>query len=208
MRILIADDHILFRDGLKKVISEKLPETNFGEANNYAELIDLIHKKKWDILILDLNMPGRSGLEALIEVRKLNPDLPVLVLSMYPENQFAARVIKAGAMGYLTKGSSSDELVDAIRSIIDGGVYLTREVAKILTAHLRTSNRSKLEKLSDREYQVFLLLAKGEKISEIGKKLSLSPKTVSTYKTRILEKLEIQTSADLIKFAIENNLMD
>jgi DNA-binding NarL/FixJ family response regulator len=185
-----------------------LPEVKFGEANNYAELIDLISNKKWDILILDLNMPGRSGLEALIEVKKLNPDLPVLVLSMYPENQFAARVIKAGAMGYLTKGSSSNELIDAITSISDGGVYLTKEVAKILTTQLRSSNKSKLESLSDREYQVFLSLARGETISEIGRKLSLSPKTISTYKTRIMEKLELQTNTDLIKFAIENNLLD
>ncbi len=208
MKILIADDYILFRDGLKKIISEKIPEASFGEARDYAELIDLISKKKWDILILDLNMPGRSGLDALIEARKLSPSLPILILSMYSENQFATRVIKAGAMGYLTKGSSPDELIDAIKSVIDGGVYLTKEVAKILTKQLRFGDKSKLDKLSDREYQVFLALAKGKSISEIAKRLSLSPKTISTYRIRLLEKLELKNTADLVKFAIENNLID
>lgn len=206
MKILIADDHILFRDGLKKIISEQIPNSVIGEAGNYSELIDKVYKSKWDLIILDLNMPGRSGFEALVELKSLKPGLKILVLSMYPETQFASRAIKAGAMGYLTKGSSVNELINAINSIISGEVYFTKEVAKVIAENLRKSDKSKIESLSDREYQVFLMLAEGEKVSTIARKLHLSTKTISTFKKRILDKLGVKTDVDLIKLAIELNL--
>lgn len=206
MKILIADDHILFRDGLKKIISEQIPNSVIGEAGNYSELIDKVYKSKWDLIILDLNMPGRSGFEALVELKSLKPGLKILVLSMYPETQFASRAIKAGAMGYLTKGSSVNELINAINSIIRGEVYFTKEVAKVIAENLRKSDKSKIESLSDREYQVFLMLAEGEKVSTIARKLHLSTKTISTFKKRILDKLGVKTDVDLIKLAIELNL--
>ncbi len=151
-------------------------------------------------------MPGRSGFEALIELKSNKPKIKILVLSMYYRNQFAARAIKAGAMGYLTKGSSVEELVEAIKSVLRGEIYFTKEVAKVIAENLRTSEKSKIEKLSDREYQVFLMLAEGERVSDIARKFNLSMKTVSTYKKRIFDKLEIKTDADLIKFAVENKL--
>lgn len=207
MKLLIADDHALFRDGLKKIIFEKIPDVEIGEASSYGELIEKLNKFDWDIIILDLNMPGRSGFEALIELKTKKPDAKILVLSMYPESQFATRSIKAGAKGYLTKGASVEELIEAINSILTGDVYFTKEVAKVIAEDLRTNIDSKINSLSDREFQIFMLLAEGNSVSSIAKKLSLSIKTISTFKKRILDKLGLESSVDLVKFAIENKLI-
>lgn len=208
MKILIADDHHLFRDGLKKIISERIPNVKFGEATNYGELIEQVAKSKWDVVILDLNMPGRSGFEALLELTQLKTNLKILIVSMYPENQFAARSIKAGALGYLTKGTTPEELITAIKTVANGELYFTSEVTKVVTKELRSEQKLKINSLSNREYQVFLMLARGESVSGIAKKFSLSPKTISTYKKRILEKLELESIADLTKLALQHNLID
>lgn len=208
MKILLADDHHLFRDGLKKIISERIPNVKFGEATNYGELIEQVIKLKWDVIILDLNMPGRSGFEALLELSQLKTNLKILIVSMYPENQFAARSIKAGALGYLTKGTTPEELITAIKTVANGELYFTSEVTKVVTKELRSEQKLKLNSLSNREYQVFLMLARGESVSGIAKKFSLSPKTISTYKKRILEKLELESLADLTKLALQHNLID
>lgn len=208
MKILLADDHHLFRDGLKKIISERIPNAKFGEATNYGELIEQVVKSKWDVVILDLNMPGRSGFEALLELTQIKTDLKILIVSMYPENQFAARSIKAGALGYLTKGTTPDELIIAIKTIANGELYFTPEVTKVVTRELRSEQKLKISSLSNREFQVFLMLARGESVSGIAKKFSLSPKTISTYKKRIFEKLELESLADLTKLALQHNLID
>lgn len=208
MKILIADDHHLFRDGLKKIIFERIPNVKFGEATNYGELIEQVAKSKWDVVILDLNVPGRSGFEALLELTQLKTNLKILIVSMYPENQFAARSIKAGALGYLTKGTTPEELITAIKTVANGELYFTSEVTKVVTKELRSEQKLKINSLSNREYQVFLMLARGESVSGIAKKFSLSPKTISTYKKRILEKLELESIADLTKLALQHNLID
>lgn len=208
MNILIAVDHLLFRDGLKKIISEKIPDVKFGEVNNYGEVIELVKKSDWDVIILDINILGRSSFEALLDLSNTKSDLKILVVSLYPENQFTARAIKTGVMGYLTKGCSPDELIEAIYAASSGKFYFTSDVTKLVMKELRNEKKSKVNKLSNREYQVFLLIAKGISISEIAKKFSLSPKTISTYRKRILDKLELNSNADLTKLALENNLID
>lgn len=168
MKILLADDHLLFRDGLKKIITEHNSDSFIGEARNYGELLDSIYKSDWDLIILDLNIPGRSGVKALVEIKAIKPDLKILVLSMYLENQFSMRSIKAGAMGYLTKGSSVEELIEAIKTVLRGDVYFTKEVAKVIPEILQMSNVSKINTLLNREHQIFLLIAEGETVSDIA----------------------------------------
>ncbi|MCX8056950.1 MAG: response regulator transcription factor [Ignavibacteria bacterium] len=208
MKILIVDDHLLFRDGLKRILQEKFPNVIIGEASNYSEVINHINKSKWDIVILDLNIPGKPGFETLIQLKMLNPDLKVLILSMYPESQFASRAIKAGAKGYLTKGSSIDELIEAINSISRGEVYFTKEVANIIADELQSKKSNKIEILSNREYQIFLMFAQGERSVDIAEKLSLSVKTISTFRQRIFKKMGFKNYADLVKYALINNLID
>ncbi len=204
MKILLTDDHHVFRDGLKKIISDRIPNVKFGEATNYGELIEQVNKSKWDVIVLDLNMPGRSGFEALLELTSLKENLKILIVSMYPENQFAARSIKAGALGYLTKGTTPEELITAIKTVASGELYFTSEVTKIVTRELRSEQKHKINSLSNREYQVFLMLARKESVSSIAKKFSLSPKRISTYKKRILEKLELQSIPDLTNKLLSN----
>jgi len=172
MKILIADDHALFRDGLKKILLEKFNDLEIEEAANYGELFSKIKDSKWDVIILDLNMPGRSGFEALIELKSQMKDLNILILSMYPESEFATRAIRAGAKGYLTKGSSVDELIEAISAILKGEVYFTKEVAQVVAKDLQSNASSKINLLSDREYEIFLMLVDGESISGIARKFT------------------------------------
>ena len=208
-RILIADDHAIVRRGLKQIIEESELSAEVAEAENARQLLQLIRKENWDLLVLDINMPGMSGLEALAEVKEKRPKLPVLVLSMYPEEQFAVRVLKAGAAGYLTKDSAPDNLMTAIRKVLSGGKYLSPSMADKLVADLQSpSGRPPHEALADREYQVLCLIGKGKTVSEIADELALSVKTISTYRTRILEKMNMKTNAELMQYAMRNRLVE
>ena len=208
IRILIADDHAVVRRGLKHIVSEQPDMTVDGEAENARQVLDLVRTDKWDVIVLDINMPGRSGLEVLKELRREHPKLPVLVLSVHPEDQYGVRVLKAGAAGYLTKDSASDELVRAIRKVHRGGKYVSASLAEVLAFELETeTDRPRHKSLSDREYQVMTMIASGKTVGEIGKELSLSVKTISTYRARVLGKMKMRTNAELTHYAIKNQLL-
>jgi len=208
IRILIADDHAVVRRGLKHIVSEQPDMTVAGEAENARQVLDLARTDKWDVIVLDINMPGRSGLEVLKELRREHPKLPVLVLSVHPEDQYGVRVLKAGAAGYLTKDSASDELVRAIRKVHRGGKYVSASLAEVLAFELETeTDRPRHKSLSDREYQVMTMIASGKTVGEIGKELSLSVKTISTYRARVLGKMKMRTNAELTHYAIKNQLL-
>lgn len=209
MKILIVDDHVVVRQGLKQILADEFPKAVFGEAGTAAEALQCVHGKKWDIVLLDLTLPGRGGLDVLGELKAVQPNLPVLVLSMHAESEFAVRVLKAGASGYLTKQSAADELVAAIRKAIDGGRYITASLAEKLAMDLTSGSSRKLhEELSDREFQTMRLLAAGQSVKEIGGTLGLSGKTVSTYRARVLEKLQLKTTVDLARYALEHGLVE
>ena len=208
MKILIADDQIIIREGLKQILS-RLPEVeSVDEAANGQEVMRKVSKKKYDIIVLDISMPGQSGLEVLKELRQKRPNTAVLVLSIHPEENYAVRVLKAGAAGYINKSSASDELVQAIRTVVAGGKYITPKTAEKLVKEIK-DNSVKLshEKLSDREYQVMCMIASGKTIKEISEYLCLSIKTVSTYRSRILEKMEMKNNSELTFYAIKNELI-
>lgn len=207
--ILIVDDHALFRQGLIKIIDSHFKNIDYGEASSSAEAIELNAKQKWDIVLLDINLPGRSGLDIIKELKESNPGLAILVLSMYPEDQFAVRVMKTGAAGYLMKDSTPEHLVKAINRLLDGHQFITPSVAELLADELRYGvKEASYDLLTNREFQVFRLIAAGLSVSKIAKKLSLSVKTISTYRTHILEKLKLRNNAEMIYYAIKNNLID
>ena len=208
IRILIADDHAIVRRGLKHIVSEQPDMTVAGEAENARHVLDLVRTDEWDVIVLDINMPGRSGLEVLKELRREHPKLPVLVLSVHPEDQYGVRVLKAGAAGYLTKDSAPDELVQAIRKVHRGGKYVSASLAEVLAFELETeTDRPRHESLSDREYQVMTMIASGKTVGEIGEDLSLSVKTISTYRARVLGKMKMRTNAELTHYAIQNQVL-
>ena len=208
-RILLIDDHEVVREGVKKILNVKPDTTVFGEASAAAEALKLVREQDWDVVLLDLSLGGRSGLELLKELKQIRPRLPVLILSMHPEEQYARRAFKAGAAGYVTKDSSKAELVEAVSSVAAGGKYVSRALAEKLIFDLdRGSDRPPHETLSDRELEVMRLLASGKTVTEIAALLSLSDKTISTYRARVLEKMGINTNAELIRYAIENRLVD
>ena len=207
-RILLADDHAVVRQGIKQIISQAYPQAEFGEACSLHELRDLINDEQWDLVIMDLAFPDGNGLEILKQLKSDHPKLPVMILSMYPEDQYAIRTIRAGASGYLSKESASEELVQAIQKIMVGGEYISASVAEQLVHYARHEDDQPLYKyLSDREYQVMCLIASGKGLKEISQELSLSPKTVSTYRTRLLVKLDMKTNAELTHYAIQNGLV-
>ena len=209
MRILLADDHTVVRHGLRQILAEEFKKAVFGEARNAQEALDLVWKENWDVAILDITMPGRSGLEVLREIKKSKPRLPVLVLSMHPENQFAVRVLKRGASGYMTKESASAELVGAVRKVLAGGRYVSNSLAEKLATYLANDNQKPAQELlSDREFQVLRLIASGKIVSEIARELSLSVKTISTYRTRILEKMGLRNNAELMHYAMQHQLVE
>jgi two-component system invasion response regulator UvrY len=208
LRILLADDHAVVRQGLKQILAESFAQATFGESRNAQELLELVSRERWDIVVLDLNMPGGSGLEALKQIKQGHPQLPVLILSMYPEDQYAVRTIIAGAAGYLNKESAPEELVQAIRKILRGGKYISAAVADELVLHARNDDDQPLHKhLSDREYQVLCLIASGKEVKEISTELALSAKTISTYRARLLDKMNMKTNAELTHYAIQNSLV-
>lgn len=209
IRALIADDHAVVRQGLKQILGDTPEMLVAGEAASGQEVLDKVRAETWDVVILDISMPDRSGLDILKQLRSERPKLPVLVLSMHSEDQYAMRVLKAGASGYLTKDSAADELVKAIRKVVSGGRYVSSFLAEKLALEIGADS-SKLahETLSDREFQVLRMIAAGKSVTEIAAELYLSPKTVSTYRARLLQKMNLETNAELIHYAIQNHLID
>jgi DNA-binding NarL/FixJ family response regulator len=208
IRVLIADDHTVVRRGLKQILLEGFPTAHVEEVPDAEELIKKIVQAEWDVVISDLSMPGRSGLEALQQIKQIQPKLPVLILSIHPEDQYAIRVLKAGAAGYLSKDMAPDELVNAVQRVMLGKKYITASIAEKLASVLdQDSNKALHEYLSDREFSVLKLLAAGKSVSEIAESLFLSVTTVSTYRTRIMAKMNMRSNADLTLYAVENKLL-
>jgi two-component system invasion response regulator UvrY len=209
MRILIADDHAVFRRGLKETISEAFPKVTFGEAKTGLETLEHVRLHDWEIVILDISMPGKSGLDILNDLKRMRPKLPILLLSMHPEEQYARRALKSGASGYLTKESVPEELKLAVKKIAAGGRYVSANLAEKLAYDLRSGVDTPVhELLSDREFQVLRMIASGKTVKQIGDEIGLSVKTVSTYRARILEKTGLKTTAGLIRYAFQAQLVD
>lgn len=208
-RILIADDHTIFREGLKRILSESPDIVVADEARNGSEALQKVLNNDFDLVLLDISMPGISGLDVLKQIKNEKPKVPVLILSVYPEEQYAVRVLRAGAAGYLTKESALDELISAIRHIAQGRKYITSSLAERLATEVESdTDKPPHETLSDREYQVLLLIASGKAVKQIAEELYLSEKTISTYRSRILEKMKMKTNAELTHYTIKHNLLD
>ncbi len=208
LRILIADDHTVVRKGLKQILLEEFPSAEITETADASTLFLKVLREEWDVVITDISMPDKSGLEVLQQIRRDYPRLPVLVLSAHSEDQYAIRALKAGANGYLCKDSASEELVTAIRRILLGKKYITASIAEKLAVHLdQEGDRPPHESLSDREFEVMKSLASGKVVSEIASQLCLSVTTISTYRARILTKMNLKTNYDLTRYAMENNLL-
>ncbi len=209
MRILIADDHPIVRHGLKQVLASDPDLVVVGEATNGDEALELARTLEWDLAILDFSMPGRSGFDLLDDMRREFPGRPVLVLSIHAEQLHAARVLKAGGAGYITKESAPQELTKAVRKVAGGGKYVSPALAELLASELASDTGRQLhERLSDREYRVMWLLATGKQINEIAKEMVLRPSTVSTYRTRILRKLGLRNNAELVHYAVRQQLVE
>jgi len=209
MRILIADDHAVVREGVKRILDDLDGSIVVGEASNGQELLAQATSNTWDVVLLDISMPGRNGLDILRQLKSIQPLLPVLVFSMHPEGQYAIRAFKAGAAGYLTKDSIPEELVTAIRRVVGGGRYVSAAFAEDLVMEVaRDSDLPLHAKLSDREMQVLCMLGMGKTVSDITAELSLSVKTVSSYRSRILEKMHLQSNAELIHYTVRHQLVN
>jgi len=209
IRILMADDHAIVREGLKHIIAKTDDMTVSGEADNGQQLLDKVREQRFDVLLLDIGMPGRNGLEVLKQIKTDLPRLPVLVLTIYPEEQYALRVLRAGASGYLTKESAPERLVEAIRKVSAGGRYVSPTLAERLAVEAAGDiSRPLHESLSDREYQVFCMIALGKTASEIADELSLSVKTISTHRARLLQKMQMKNNSELTHYAMQNHLVD
>lgn len=208
IRVLIADDHTVVRQGLKQILSDDPQLSVVGEAADGNEVLTALETLSVDALVLDITMPGRNGLDVLKEVKRKRPTLPVLVLSMHPEDQFAIRILRAGAAGYITKESAPEELVGALRKVCSGGKYVSPQLAEKLAVFIEDeTTRPPHEKLSDREFEVLRMLALGKTVTEVAEELLLSVKTVSTYRSRVLEKMKMTSNADLTRYALQNDLI-
>ena len=207
MRVLIADDHAVVRRGLKQILLDEYGALEVGEAGDAHETLRLAREEPWDIVVLDISMPDRSGLEVLKELKQTRPRLPVLILTTHPEEQYAVRVLKAGAAGYMTKESAPEHLVEAVRKVTAGGRYITPTLADLLVTQITGAEKPPHESLSDREFQVLRLIASGKTVGQIAEELSLSSNTVSTYRARVLEKMGMKTNAELTHYAISNGLV-
>jgi DNA-binding NarL/FixJ family response regulator len=207
-RILIVDDHAILRQGLKQILADELAGAHFGEAGDASQALTLLHQRPWDVLILDVNIPGRNGFEVLDEVKRHFPFLPVLILSSTPEDQLGLRAIKGGAAGYLNKQTAPEQLVEAVETVASGGRFITPALAARLAAeYSHGGGRPRHELLSDRELQVFKLTATGKSAKEIAHELALSAKTISTFRTRLFEKLGVKNDVELVHYAQQNRLM-
>ena len=209
IKVLVADDHAVVRKGLKQIISETPDMIVSGEASNGLEVIKKIKSGKYDVVVLDISMPGKSGLDVLREIKTLNLNLPVLILSMHPEDQYAVRLLQSGASGYLSKERAPRELVTAIRKVSQGGKYITSNVAEELASEIEFDYTiPPHERLSNREFQVMCLIASGKTVTEIAHELFLSAKTISTYRSRILLKMRMSSNAQLTHYAVKNGLIE
>jgi two-component system, NarL family, invasion response regulator UvrY len=206
-RVLIADDHALFRAGLRQFLADALPSAEIGEAATGNEVLTCLQRKGWDLLLLDINMPDRTGLDILRHVKSGHPATRVLVLSGYPERQYALNVLRAGASGYIAKDAAPEALLKAVRTVVQGRRYVSESLAELLLLDLDRADKPLHSLLSDREFQIFGKLAAGQGVSEIGRELCLSVKTVSTYRTRILEKMRMKSNADLTSYALRNEII-
>lgn len=208
IRILVADDHAIVRRGLRQIVADESDMQVVGEAQTTQEILDLARQEEWDVTVLNISMPGRGGFEALKALKQTHSKRPVLVLSMYPEDQFAVRAFRVGAAGYMTKESAPEELVQAIRKVVRGGKYVSPSLAEKLAAELgEDAERPPHEALSEREYHVLCLLASGKTVTQIAAEMSLSVKTISTYRVRLLEKMRMKTNAEVTRYAIEHRLV-
>jgi len=209
IKIIIADDHEIVRAGLKQIIADHPDMQVTGEASKGNELLEKIREHDYDVILLDIHMPGRNGLEILKQIKDEKKDIPVLVLTMYPEDKYAVRAIKAGASGYLTKVTVSEELIEAIKKVYKGGKYISLSLAETLANSIACdSEKLPHDHLSDREFQVLCMIASGKTISEISEELCLSVKTISTYRKRILEKMNLKNNAELTHYGIKNRLVN
>ena len=208
IKILIADDHSIVREGLKQIVADTSDMVVAGEAVDGQEVLEQVRKEDWDLILLDISMPGRGGIDILKELKIEKPKLPVLVLSMYPEEQYAIRALKAGASGYLTKESAPEELIEAIRKVSQGRKYISVALAESLALHVGANSEKPLhETLSNREYQVMLMIASGKTVKEIANDLSLSVKTISTNRVRALKKMGMKNNAEITYYAIKHELV-
>lgn len=208
LRILLADDHGIFRAGLRRILEGEFPGVEIGEAGSTGETLELVKREVWDLLVLDISMAGESSLTILPSLKQARPRLPVVMLSMYGERQFVIRALKAGASAYLTKEHAPDELLRAIRAVLAGRRYVGEALAEQLADHLASPGKGEPhEALSPREFEIFLLLAAAKSVSEIAAQLGLSVKTVSTHRSRLLEKMELHSNAELMQYAIRNGLV-
>ncbi len=209
INVVVVDDHAVVREGIKRIVSESGGMTVSGEASDGHEAIRVIKNQPCDVVLLDITMPNKSGLDVLKELHAALPRLPVLVLSMHPEDQYAVRVLRAGASGYVTKDSAPAKLVHAIRKVVRGGKYVSPSLAEKLVYDLGTDTAKPVhEILSDREYQVLCMIASGKTVTEVAQELALSVKTISTYRVRLLEKLNMKNNAELTRYAIKEGLVD
>lgn len=209
MNIVIADDHDVVRKGVKQILGDIIGDGEIGEARTISELMLLLDKQSWDVVLLDISMPDKSGLQALNSIKEGWPTVPVLILSIHPEEHYALRAIKAGAAGYLVKTSTPEQIIDAVNKACSGGKYITQSVAeKLATSYRSDGDRDPHELLSNREYEIFRLIVNGLRISTIAENLNLSVKTVSTHRSKILKKMNLKSNADLIYYAMEYGLTD
>ena len=209
IKVLIADDHPVVRRGLREILSAPPDMTVAGEAQNACEALELVRTGRWDVVILDIKMPGKSGLEALKQLKSERPGLPVLVLSVYPEEQYAVRVLRAGADGYMNKEAAPEQLVEAVRKVVSGGKYVSASVAETLVCNLTGQTADPPHsKLTDREFEVLCRMGEGKAVGQIAKDLHLSPKTISTYRARVLDKMAMKSTAEMIHYAITHGLVD
>lgn len=208
-RILIADDHEIVRRGLRQILTDEFPKLQVGDAANARDAVEAVRKQAWDAVLLDINMPGRSGLDVLEDLKRLRPAMPVVVLTAFPEEDYAVRAFKLGASGYVSKDSASDELLAALRKALTGGRYVTASLAEKLAASVAGDAPSAPhETLSNRELQVLRLIAQGRTIKEVAAELALSEKTIGTYRTRISEKMGLSTNVELARYAYQHKLAD
>jgi len=209
LQFLIVDDHSIVRNGLKQILTGTFPGADVFEAGDAKQALECATKKKLDVVLLDISMPGQSGLEVLKQIKDLQPHARVLVLTMHPEDQYAVRVLKAGASGYLTKDTASEQVADAVKKILAGGTYVSAKLAESLASNLHGSAEASLhDRLSDREYQILRMIGIGKSVKEIAFDLSLSIKTISTYRARVLTKLKFKGNADVIRYAMKEKLVD